>query len=790
MNSPVPPPPQPSDFFSTDKFLRALFEGMEGFIEFRLISNDGKRTQHFAPVAEILDKWSEIEPKLLAANGRGANIYFGVNPRTEKIGDAAHVKECRDLWADLDTKDLAIVKTNYAPFKGLGLEPSYVVDSGHGFHFHWLLKEPVTPAEAEKIMREIARVIGGDSTYDAPRVMRLPGTMNMKAAPVPCVLKTAFPIRRYSTLDFDPISSVMTGIRPKKGEAAPPAPKVESDLLPEGGNGHPFAYSLARAIAPYWREGIRHKLSMAVAGLLRREDVKEEDALLIVKKTVELARDPEAEDRLIGVKTTYAAPLERVSSSTAIMQLLGDASRKFFEDFNRAASSIPPPPIPRSKFPEFNLYEYVEGGSIFEKFVIYASNQTDAPLQYHLASIVSVVAASLGNRVYIPRFHGKRLYSNLYTLLVGASSRYRKSTSIGLVKGVAKAAKLPAYPNNATVEQLYARMATNPIEHVNKKTGAPCSKDDKDAKAVAWEGRPWGMIYHPEFENFLTASMKSYMADSRALYTDFYDGQVDRDSGSRETKTQGRHYIEDPAISLLCGVTPSSMRNYITRTDVGNGFLARFLVILPPEDHRNHYGIRDEDPTDLDLFAEVASRVETLCLYSGTLKIGKSAERIYADFEKYLTEKVRAFEGTSKANLDPFLMRLSTMAVKIGMAYAAASHFPACLEITDEDMGRSVAFCKWASSVLEPFYDMIRPDEGNRELRFRNQVLEILRGMTKKLSNGHVTIIAHKMLLQHSNLDAEQFRRAVDTLVEEGRVLRGKTPNGRGLTYLLNEVER
>jgi hypothetical protein len=776
--------------FPTLSFLRALFEGAEGWIEFRLISNDGRRGQHFIPVAELEGRWPEIEKRLEGYNRLGANIYFGVNARTAEVGDAAHVKECRVLWADIDTKDAGILTANYAVLKGFKIEPSYIVDTGHGFHFYWLLKEPTSPADAEKIMREIARVLGGDHTYDAPRILRLPNTTNVKAAPVPCFIRGAFPVRRYNPMDFDPLQTAAAGVQPKKAAALAPPVHIESPLVQHEGNGHPFAYAMARAIAPFWRDGIRHKLSMAVAGLLRREDVKEEDALLIVKKTVELARDPEADDRLRAVVATYKEPLERIAGSTAIMALLGDAlSKPFFDAFNKAASAIPPPPITRQKFPEFKLYDFLPSGGIFDQYIMYAANQTDSPLQYHLAAILTVTAAALGNRVCIPRFHGKKLYANLYTLLIGASSRFRKSTSIKLAKTVAKAAKVPAYPNNATVEALYARMATEPIEWIDKKTGAPTDKNNPNAKPVAWEGRPWGAIYHPEFENFLTASTKSYMADARSLYMDFYDGMIDRDSGSRDTKTQGRYYIEDPAISLLCGVTPASMRTYLTRTEFQNGLLARFLVILPPENHANDYGLRDEDPKDLDLFGAVASRIETLALCSGTLKVSKGAERIYADFERYLGGKVKEFEGTPRIQLDPFLIRLSTMAVKVAMCHEAVSSFP-CLEVTEESMQYAVNLMTWAAAVLEPFFDVVRPDGDNRELRFRNQVLEILRGMTRKFSNGHVASVPHKMFLQHSNLDAEQFRRAVDSLIEEGRVIRGKTSNGRGMNYTLNETEK
>jgi hypothetical protein len=792
-----------ADILSAEKFFKALFDGLEGFIEFRLIANDGRKTQTFVPICEVIgdpqgdipSKWPEIKAKLDIANRAGANIYFGVNPRTEKVGDSEHVKTCRTLWADLDYKDAEIIKKNIAPLKAFNIEPSYVVDSGHGYHLYWLLKEPMNPAEAEVVMRNLARVLGGDSTFDAPRILRVPDTLNVKYPPhVPCNIKGAFPVRQYSPLDFDYLATVAAGIPPTKKTAAAPVRVLQyDDAVPPGmnpgSNGHPFAYAMARAIAPYWRDGIRHKMALAVAAMLRREDVSEADATLIVRKVTEFANDLEPQDRLASVRSTYAEPhIEKLASSSLIMQLLGEMSKQFFDAFNKVAATIPPPPIGRTKFPEFNLYKNTPPGSMFDVFVQYAAKQTDAPLQYHLAAIITVAAAALGNRIKL-RFHGKSLFPTLYTLIVGPSSRFRKSTSISIAKAIAKAAKIPAYPNNSTVEQLYSRMAPNACDWVNKKTGCPCASGDKDARAIAWEGKPSGIIYHPEFENFLTASMKSYMADSRALYTDFYDGMVDRDSGSKETKTQGRYYIEDPAVSLLCGVTPASMRNFITKTDVGNGFLSRFLVVLPPQNHDNVSGISDEDIADLDLFKVVADKMEYLGLISGTLKLSPAANKLFAAFEDSITARIRKVEGTPQAQLDPFYARVCGMAVKVAMVYHAASDFPAT-EISEASMQYAVNFCGWCADILEPFFDMVRPDDGNREVRYKSQVLEIARGLTQKQNGCGPSPIPHRTLLQHSNLDAEQFRRAIDTMVEEGRIVRGKSSNGRGMIYTLNEVTR
>lgn len=55
---------------------------------------------------------------------------------------------------------------------------------------------------------------------------------------------------------------------------------------------------------------------------------------------------------------------------------------------------------------------------------------SDAPREYHVAAGLAVIAATVENRVYLP-FGGDRIYPNVWALLLGPSSFFRKSTCVG-----------------------------------------------------------------------------------------------------------------------------------------------------------------------------------------------------------------------------------------------------------------------------------------------------------------------------------------------------------------------
>lgn len=118
-------------------------------------------------------------------------------------GSEADVVGLRALWTDLDVQpgkmpsydaalDLIGVLSAH-----LGARPSAQVASGHGIHPYWVIEEGLDwepgdtakIAEAKKMVGEWGRLVqqearrlGGavDSVHDLARILRVPGTANMK----------------------------------------------------------------------------------------------------------------------------------------------------------------------------------------------------------------------------------------------------------------------------------------------------------------------------------------------------------------------------------------------------------------------------------------------------------------------------------------------------------------------------------------------------------------------------------------------------------------------------------
>jgi hypothetical protein len=103
--------------------------------------------------------------------------------------------------------------------EAIPLEPTVIIDSGHGFYPLWLFAEPWS-LDGEQDREEAAELVYRfqatlqakakahgweiDGTADLARVLRLPGTMNRKLEPVPVKVIALNESRRYQTDSFDP----------------------------------------------------------------------------------------------------------------------------------------------------------------------------------------------------------------------------------------------------------------------------------------------------------------------------------------------------------------------------------------------------------------------------------------------------------------------------------------------------------------------------------------------------------------------------------------------------------
>jgi hypothetical protein len=162
----------------------------------------------------------------------GRNYWIGVALRNnDKAGTKDDLLALTAAFCDVDVgsaghKEATRYKTKeeaQAAIEAFPLRPSILVDSGGGFQPYWLFREPVklsqeTIKRLEGINRSVARALGGDvAATDAARILRLPGTFNLKLAGQPRPVKIIWcePERVYNLEAFAPYEA--QGQEQKKG---------------------------------------------------------------------------------------------------------------------------------------------------------------------------------------------------------------------------------------------------------------------------------------------------------------------------------------------------------------------------------------------------------------------------------------------------------------------------------------------------------------------------------------------------------------------------------------------
>jgi hypothetical protein len=156
------------------------------------------------------------------------NNYFAVALRNGG-GTKEDITQIPAVFVDVDYKDLPAdeVERRLAqlPFK-----PTVRNSSGGGQHGFWRLTKPATPADIpsiERVNRGLVAFLGGDNgATDASRILRIPGTLNLKYTP-PRVVTTIElnPEREYELAElerfFDQFSPVPEAKKPEahKGSA-------------------------------------------------------------------------------------------------------------------------------------------------------------------------------------------------------------------------------------------------------------------------------------------------------------------------------------------------------------------------------------------------------------------------------------------------------------------------------------------------------------------------------------------------------------------------------------------
>lgn len=225
---------------TTKEFFDALFWQKEDD-ELILIWYTSQKTGRISKFVKTTEEAAQYALSL-----RGVEVYFGLGVGKTDKGkykryEAGDVTMIPAVWADLDLAGDAhkekVLPTTRADvdklLSNIKFKPDIIVNSGHGLHCYWLLKEcmRITDNKSRIVvadllhdwmehLKDVSEMLGLqiDSVCDMARVLRVPGTINHKLKPVEVKVEYAGDLRG------------IVGVPSAGGEATCDKAKSEGDI--------------------------------------------------------------------------------------------------------------------------------------------------------------------------------------------------------------------------------------------------------------------------------------------------------------------------------------------------------------------------------------------------------------------------------------------------------------------------------------------------------------------------------------------------------------------------------
>lgn len=344
-------------------------------------------------------------------------------------------------------------------------------------------------------------------------------------------------------------------------------------------------------------------------------------------------------------------------------------------------------------------------GHFVRDYLEYASMRTDAAHVYHEAAGLALLALATPRIRARLAPYPKGLPTNLYLLLMGDSTRSRKSTAISLATDIADAA-LPG----SRIPDAFSPEAF--IEHL---AGRP-------RNSTLWTPDEFG-------EMLVKLRSVRYLAGLLGLLLTLYAGNdYEARRHSKRVKGGGSEQdvdsILEPSFSILGATTPTVFEA-LTEADITNGLLPRFAIMMPDEkpDRKPFYAVSAETDQARNRLISRLHAIHTAALD------GEHAVQFSEDALKMLDLYAETLENDADAATETahtMKQRLVAMSVKVAMLSAAGrpdglqrSATPLIVDMPDADIAVRVVM-RWE-------HDAMRFAERVGESRFETILQKCLR---------------------------------------------------------------
>lgn len=239
---------------------------------------------------------------------------------------------------------------------------------------------------------------------------------------------------------------------------------------------------------------------------------------------------------------------------------------------------------------------------------------SEAPGKFIITVIFTALGSAISSNRWI-QWGTKQMFANFWVLILGESTRSRKSTSLNI----------GLYPVKKIAEQ-------NPDRHLILP-----SRSSMAALLEALKTEKQGVIEHSEIATFLELLKKGFNVDMKSLLTTFFDVPA---SYKANFITKEDMILEKPIFSLATASTPVWLKENLKKGDATSGFLGRFIMAIQREKDRCIPIPQQPDQTRVQAIIDNFKSI--YALKPAEITLGPGFKSVYSEFyhecDKFIKE--------------------------------------------------------------------------------------------------------------------------------------------------------
>ncbi|MHB0858826.1 MAG: DUF3987 domain-containing protein [Anaerolineae bacterium] len=301
----------------------------------------------------------------------------------------------------------------------------------------------------------------------------------------------------------------------------------------------------------------------------------------------ETALDPNSlgDPQDFGPLATHVALLQRGMPAGDVFKLLPAATQKAIArtDLDRKPDSHPlvedMPELPSAaQLTPSQEREAEEAGRWIAGYVDFASQASPlTPRAFHVAAGLFAGSLAIARRLHLP-VSTTKIYPNLYILFVGHSTLPRKTTAMGVLRGLLRAAEMRPFllADRQTPEGLITDLGYSVQPTFDSMTSTDQDLWLQERSLAAQRG--WLL---EEASQLLDSFNRDYSAGLLPLVLDLYD--CPDEGARRNTVSRGNERVREPYLSIFGAATYVALQAHLAeQVHWHNGLWPRFALV--PDD--------------------------------------------------------------------------------------------------------------------------------------------------------------------------------------------------------------